>query len=45
VEEYTELVESEAELQKTTMVDWLSAGVSPLRDPFLMLGQLQLQLS
>jgi len=26
-EEYTELVESKAELQKVTMVDWLSAGL------------------
>jgi len=42
MEEYTELVEFKAELQKMTMVDWLSAGISPLREPFLMLGQLQL---
>ena len=39
-EDYMESVESETELQKTTMVDWLSAGISPLGDPFLMLGQL-----
>jgi len=44
-EEYTELVESKSELRKTTMVEYLSAGISPLRDPFLMLGQLQLRLS
>ena len=40
-EEYTESVESKSELQKMTMVDYLSAGISPLGDPFLMLGQLQ----
>ena len=44
-EEYTESVESETELRKTTMVNWLSTGISPLRDPFLMLGQLRLRLS